>query len=102
MYKKFKEAFLEAEVVKNRQLIRTIKQYNESKFSIEQLNEAEMKLQALLQANKQNKSKIKNNHIKQIKAKEKSIIKKKEIKKIEALLQHPSIRLKYLFMKNKR
>ena len=78
---KFKETFFEAEVIKNRQLIRTIKQYDERKFSIEQLNEAEKKLQALLQANKDNKSEIKNNHIKQIKAKEKPMIKKKETSK---------------------
>ena len=78
---KFKEDFIEAEVVKNKQLLKTIKKYNVDKIPLAQLNEAEKKLQLLVQENKRNKSQIKKTHIKQIKAKEITAIKKKETAK---------------------
>lgn len=64
---KFKEPFRQAHVIQNKQLKRTIQQYNTQQISEEQLNYISQRLQSLLPKTKQQQSKIKKQHVQHVK-----------------------------------
>lgn len=65
---KFDTNFIEAIVIKNTQLLKTIRQFREEHISSKQLKLAQQKLDSLVIADRKVKRQIKHNHVKQLKA----------------------------------